>query len=122
MSEEAATTQFECWAVIELFGHKKIAGFVTEATIGGASLIRCDIPNSDGSISHTRYLGPSAIYSLNPVKKEVAIRLAQFYADRPVAEYELPALPAPGGSATIDLEPDGEDWDDDADNDEEGLP
>jgi hypothetical protein len=31
------TNQFDQWAVIELFGHNRIAGRVTEQVIGGCS-------------------------------------------------------------------------------------
>jgi hypothetical protein len=32
---EQTTAKFEEWAIIELFGHTRIAGKVTEATIAG---------------------------------------------------------------------------------------
>ena len=35
---------FEEWAVLELMGHRRLAGKVTEATIGGGAFLRIDIP------------------------------------------------------------------------------
>lgn len=45
----AATDQggpaFESWAVLELMGHRRLAGFVREVTIAGAGLLRIDVPS-----------------------------------------------------------------------------
>ena len=35
---------FEQWAIVEIFGHQRIAGKVTEQTIGGCSFVRVDVP------------------------------------------------------------------------------
>jgi hypothetical protein len=40
MSEERK--QFSEWAIIELFGHQRIAGRVSEQTIGGCAFVRDD--------------------------------------------------------------------------------
>jgi hypothetical protein len=56
MSEETKTT-FDCWCVLELFGHVRLAGRVTEASIGGCSFLRVDVPKPDGEIQFTRYFG-----------------------------------------------------------------
>lgn len=36
---------FEGWAVLELMGHRKLGGLLSETQIGGASFIRIDVPN-----------------------------------------------------------------------------
>ena len=37
----------EFWAIVELMGHQRIAGKVSEETIGGAALLRVDVaPNA----------------------------------------------------------------------------
>jgi hypothetical protein len=33
---------FEEWALLELFGHQRLAGRVTEQQLGGASFVRVD--------------------------------------------------------------------------------
>lgn len=86
---------FETWALVELFGHNRIVGLVTEQAIGGASFIRVDVPGPDGATRYTRMFGAAAIYAINPVAKDVAVALAQRCDARPVQAYELPALPAP---------------------------
>ena len=42
MTENANT--FEGWAILELMGHRRLAGKLSEAIIGGASFIRIDVP------------------------------------------------------------------------------
>lgn len=44
MSTETKPT-FEGWAILELMGHRRLAGHISEAQIGGASFIRIDVPN-----------------------------------------------------------------------------
>ncbi|MDD2657785.1 MAG: hypothetical protein PHD04_03970 [Candidatus Pacebacteria bacterium] len=39
-----ADNKFDEWAIIDLFGHQKIAGRVSEQQIGGASFVRVDVP------------------------------------------------------------------------------
>jgi hypothetical protein len=93
MSEE--TKQFNEWALVELFelfGHQKIVGKVTEATLAGGAFIRVDVPSFNGAPAFTRYFGPSAIYSLNPITEEVARGLMERYRNEPVSRFELPQI------------------------------
>jgi len=68
--------KFETWAIVELFGHNKIAGKVSEQTIGGSSMVRVDVPDTEASPKFTRLLNVSAIYAINPVTEEVAVGYA----------------------------------------------
>lgn len=81
---------FECWAILELFGHVRLAGRVTEAQIGGCSFLRVDVPKEDGSIDFTRYLGNGSIYSMTPVSEEVARRVGNGSAQAPIKPWEMP--------------------------------
>lgn len=110
---EATREKFEHWAIVELFGHQRIAGKVTEETFAGGTFLRVDVPEVTGPHStskpFTRFYGPSAIYSLTPTSEEVA-RLAalQLQAD-PVTVYiptlrALPRGPEPGDTEFIDDE------------------
>jgi hypothetical protein len=75
-AQEAKAEKFEQWCIVELFGHTKIAGWVTEASIGGCNFIRVDVPKAEeeGTL-YTRYLGNGAIYALNPTTKENVLRI-----------------------------------------------
>lgn len=69
------------WAIVELFGHQRIAGRISEQVFGGTNLIRVDVPevvvtewDYDESPpvrkqrlvqAHTRSFGAGAIYAVN---------------------------------------------------------
>lgn len=89
MSKE---NSFSEWALVELFGHQKIVGKVTEATMAGGAFLRVDVPAFDGSPAFTRFYGPGAIYSINPVTEEVARGLCERYRNEPVSRFELPKI------------------------------
>lgn len=86
--------KFESWCLVELFGHQRIVGLVTEQSIGGSSFIRVDVPAADGSVAFSRMYGAAAIYSISPIERETAIALAQRCDAVPVKAYELPEEPA----------------------------
>ena len=75
--------KFELNEIVELFGHQRMAGVVTEQTIGGASFIRIDVPENDVQPSFTRMLNPSAIYAINPVTEEVMLQMADRLQKKP---------------------------------------
>ena len=111
------TAGLDCWAIVELFGHQKIAGKVTEQTIAGAAMLRVDVPALDGESAaqqaFTRFFGHGAIYSINPTTEEIARGMAARVCAVPVNRYELPQpkeLTAGDGSHR-----DGEDEHDDTD-------
>lgn len=85
----------DCWALVELFGHQKIVGKVTEATIAGGAFIRVDVPALEEKSAFTRFFGPGAIYSLNPVTEAVAMELLQRHRNEPVSEWDVPRLALP---------------------------
>lgn len=84
------TEKFEEWALVELFGHQRIAGKVSEQEIGGCSFVRVDVPETKSAKAHTRFFGNGAIYSINPTTEEIARHLADRYDVIPVMSYELP--------------------------------
>jgi hypothetical protein len=86
--------KFDSWALVELFGHQRIVGRVTEGTLAGGAFLRVDVPQIEEQEAYTRYFGPSAIYSLNPLKEEVARQLLTMaaYRNAPVNEYAFPKL------------------------------
>lgn len=107
MSEAAASTNgkpenFDQWCVIDLFGHQRTAGHVTEATIGGCAFIRIDVPEGEGY--RTEYYGNGAIYSMRPVTEAIARAYAQ-RAAAPISAWDLQRLglnPAPVASEVAD--------------------
>lgn len=48
---QGKTTVYEGWAILELIGHRRLAGEVSEVTMYGSSMLRIDVPslcNLDG--------------------------------------------------------------------------
>ena len=76
---------FEEWVILELMGHRRLAGKLTEATIGGASFVRIDIPGSA-----SQFYSPSAIYCITPTSEEIARQVALNNIPEPVSRWELP--------------------------------
>lgn len=83
--------KFEGWAVVEVMGHKKFAGFVSEQVIAGAALIRVDVPETqqrkyisgyggytaEVKPGYTKLLGVSSIYCITPCNEATARACAQ---------------------------------------------
>lgn len=93
---ETKQETFGQWAIVELMGHVRIAGFVTEENRFGAVLGRIEIPNADGSTRNTQYFGGGSVYRLSPVTREIAISVAAAAGSAPVTAYEMRTLaPAP---------------------------
>jgi len=103
----------EMWAIIELFGHQRIAGFVTEAEIGGCSFIRVDVPGVDGSAPITKFYGNGAIYSMTPVSEELVKLFVQRFKPAPLNVYmpEIRQLEdGPISRELRDIDEDGDDF------------
>ena len=88
---------FTTHALVELFGHTRIAGLVTEQVIAGQGFVRVDVPETTRSPAFSRIFGPSAIYSMTPITEELARQLAEsIYVPEPVA-YVPRQLSEPSG-------------------------
>ena len=125
----------EIWAVLELMGHVKLAGKVTEEERFGSKMGRIDIPgpvrcacdgtggmndirncpecSGSGQVTGftTQYFGGSSIYRMTPVSEEVARAVAANDKPAPISPWELPRnlLPAPASTPLYDDEPDEDD-------------
>jgi hypothetical protein len=84
---------FDAWAIVELMGHRKLAGRVSEKIIAGQPLLRIDVPEANGQSAFTTFYGPGSIYSLTPTTEKIARRFAAMRTEAPVQPYELKALP-----------------------------
>lgn len=112
MSQET----FAEWAVLELMGHRKLAGYVTEATIAGAGMIRLQVPGEKpGEWLATQFYSPSAVYCTTPTTEELAREVATQYRPAPVTRLEAPAL---AGAVQRTVNEPGYDPDPDPDIDE----
>jgi len=82
-------TTFAGWAVVELMGHRRLAGRVSEATIAGAPFLRLDVP-SDPPV--TQFYAAAAIYAITPTTEDLAREFAARNRPAPVHAFELPRV------------------------------
>jgi len=93
MMEEKETLTFEGWAIVELFGHNQIAGYVTDTPQFGTSMMRVDVPEFGDNPGYTKFFGGSAIYAITPTTEEIARMAAARLDVRPVANWVVPDRP-----------------------------
>lgn len=87
--------KFDDWAIVELFGHLRLAGKVTEATIAGGAFLRVDVPDKETPKKFwTRYFGSSAIFSLTPTAEALARAVARQCDAEPVHQWDFPQIEA----------------------------
>jgi len=89
MSGEQEQEQGIGWAIVELLGHVRLAGRVSEEEHFGAKLGRLDIPTGAGFT--TQFFGGNSVYRLTPVTEEIARAVAERNQPEPVSRWELPA-------------------------------
>lgn len=97
MPDENTQDQFDEWCILELMGHRKLAGKVTEATVAGGAFLRIDVfgEDKDAPALATQFYSPSSVYAMTPTTEAVCRRFAEACgAAAPVSRYDL-ALPAP---------------------------
>lgn len=85
---------FDTWAIVEIMGHQRYAGRVTEQTVGGCAFVRVDVPAVNGEPAFTKLFGQASIFCITPVSEDVARAAAQRTQSRPVEIYGLLASPA----------------------------
>jgi hypothetical protein len=75
------------WAIVEIFGHARYAGTISEHTIGGCSFVRVDIPEIGKEPAFTKLFGQGAIYSITPVSEQIARAVARQFQSRLLTVY-----------------------------------
>jgi hypothetical protein len=85
---------FAEWVILELLGHRRLAGWLTEQQIAGASFLRLDIPaSSDQPLVTTQLYAPGSVYAITPTTEAIARGVAARAMPAPVQRWELPAAP-----------------------------
>ena len=65
-TDASAAEAFKQWCIVELFGHRRYAGLVSEATFP-PGFVRLDVPEDGARKATTHFYAPAAIYGLHPV-------------------------------------------------------
>lgn len=112
MSEQKDT--YEGWTILELMGHRRLAGYVREHVIGGAAFIRIDVPGEGADTVATQFYSPSAVYCMTPTTEDLARKVAKGAQPAPVTQWDLPQ-PSRTLSASSHARDDDDDDDDDDD-------
>ena len=116
MSEQRS---YDEWSIMELMGHRRLAGKVTEQEVAGAGLLRIDVYTDGDTPVATQFYSPSALYCLTPVTEEIARAVAKRNQPEPVQRWELPApvaMPTAPANPYYDT---GRDEDDDGTDDDD---
>ncbi len=82
-------TTLDEWMILELLGHRRIAGHVREVQVAGAGFLRVDIPPTVGHAAQTQFVAPGSIYAMHPVTEDVATRFVAKFRTPPVHRFEL---------------------------------
>jgi hypothetical protein len=124
---EIQQAKFDDWAIVEVMGHQRYAGYVTTENYGNAVLFRVDVPEqparervtlrsgyvdgewveagttiAEGATSgYSKLIGAGSIYAITPCSEEAARRAVDEIQPRALKVVSLPAiaaLSAPGGA------------------------
>lgn len=94
------------FAIVELFGHQRASGRVSQQTFGGASFVRVDVPKIEAEEreyvdgkgyvpqrrtiqAHTRSFGGGAIYAINWCDEPTAQIAARAIKHEPLSLYSV---------------------------------
>jgi len=88
-------SKFDSWAIVEVMGHSRYAGRVTEQTIGGVSFVRVDVPDVVdvcGVVTlpaFTKLLGGASIFAITPVSEVTARTEAAMIQAQPMNLWDI---------------------------------
>jgi len=91
-------TIFTEWCIVEMMGHRRIAGHVTERTIAGHGFLEVRIPSEPPLV---QFIQPSSIYAMTPCTEETARSLAKTLSPEPISYFDakrMLAVDAPSAS------------------------
>jgi hypothetical protein len=110
MSTEIQQAKFDGWAVVDVMGHQRYAGYVTTEAYGQAVLFRIDVPElaerervtkqpgyvgnkyvpagttvKEGAVAgYSKLVGSGSIYCITPCTKEAALTAVEEIQPRPL--------------------------------------
>lgn len=79
--------KFEGYALLELMGHRQLAGFVREVEVAGHAMLRVDVPEIGGDPKYSTFVSPASLYCLTPVTVDVCLAQAEMLRVRPALAY-----------------------------------
>ena len=85
----ATEETFADWVILELMGHRRLAGHLTEQEIAGRGFLRLQMDSA------TQFYNPSSVYAITPTSEATARAVMATCQPAPVQRWELPAPVAP---------------------------
>src|SRR3990172_5141295 len=83
----------QTWGIVELMGHKVVAGLVSKSEMLGKPLLRVDVPTTSVYPEFTQFYGEAAIYCVTFVSEQVARLTAEQTKLNPVSVYVPELVP-----------------------------
>lgn len=96
---ETEATPFAEWVIIELFGHRRLGGYLTEQEIAGQGFLRLDVPGDRLEEAGepttiipaaSQLYNPKSVYCITPTTEDLARAVARSNRPAPVQRWELP--------------------------------
>lgn len=108
---------FREWVVLELMGHRRLAGLLSEQQVAGATFLRLDIPPGPGRTQVSQLYRPEAVYCITPTTEAIARAIANRVGYQPVSRFELQPVPVISAADILDHPTDVADADEDPNGD-----
>jgi hypothetical protein len=86
---ESENQSFDEWAIVDLFGHTRLAGKVKQQAVGGCSFVRVDVPYTKAAKGFTRLVGEKAIYSITITDETTARLIAEYCTPVPMDTWSV---------------------------------
>lgn len=96
MSNQPTPAPFAEWAIVEVMGHHRYVGRVTEHVIAGQGFVRVDVPATKNTLRWTKLFGTGSIYAITPIEESIARAMVEQSHQAPLSAFELRQLGLPG--------------------------
>jgi hypothetical protein len=88
--KEESAAELKSWALVELFGHTRVVGWMTSNPPELPGMVRVDVPDlkKDGAVirkGFTRYFGKAAIYGITPIDEDTVRKMLPHIDGTPTA-------------------------------------
>ncbi len=103
------------WGVVEVMGHNRFSGMISEVVLAGSGFLRVDVPeviNRRGVrvAAYSKLIAPSAVYAITPTTEEIATAAAAATYNPPLES--LGIMPATIGDRQLAFDDEDEDMED----------
>ncbi len=80
---------FDIWGLVEVMGHRRYAGHITEQVVAGCGFVRVDVPAAGDRAPFTKLIGTSSVYGITPLDEETARAMVASMAEKPIEVWGL---------------------------------